>query len=166
MKKNVTLLAIALLFTGVTAFAQLGAGISSHGFSIRTNPDGNSGWLLRSGFGFDFSPYYSYLSPEVAYIRRHHFTHRSSLYAGIGVKSQLEIDYDDIDLHTGLIIPVGLELFPIRHNDRFSVSLESGLKSREFDNNDYHHRWGMRRYGLVELTFYLGQRGGREYDDD
>lgn len=157
MKKYVFTLIILLAFTGVTALAQVGFGISSHGFSIRTDPDDRNGLLLRSGFGYSFSHHYTKVSPEIAWIRRCDLGHRSQIYAGVGLKSRIEVDYDDVDITTGLFIPVGLEIYPIRNRDHFSVSIESGLRSQRLDPDDWHHHRIFDRYGLLEVTFYLGR---------
>jgi|GEM_PF-1278131 len=167
MKRFIFTTSLILIFSSITSIAQIGAGFSSHGFALRSDPDQRNGVIARSGFGFSFSDYYTTVSPEVAFIRRHHFSDRAVLYGGIGVKSRLEIDYNRVDIHSGLFIPVGLEMFPIRGRGNFSISLETGVRSNSYapERIADHGHWD--RYSMIELTFYLSGHGrGRDRDYD
>jgi len=149
MKKSLIICTIFLLF-GISSFAQIGVGIGSHGLNFRTNPDKNLGIILRTGFGFSGEPFETYFRPEAAFIKRHHYSEKTKLYAGFGVSGEFLFAIDQLGLGYGLLLPIGLEYFPLSSN-KISISVESGLNFLSIGKPD--RIFG--NYGLIELTFYL-----------
>ncbi len=150
MKKLVLLISCLFLLITTSAFSQIGVGIGSHGLNIRTNPVARTGIILRTGFGFDANPLETYLLPEVVLIRRHHYSDKTMLYAGLGINSEMRMSISSMDYGYGLMIPVGVELFPL-DNKKLSLSLETGLNFKQIGlpESEFGH------YGLLEITFYL-----------
>ena len=73
-------LPVILLFAlSINGFSQVGIGIGSHGFNLRTDPDARTGFIIRSGFGFTLTPWETYFKPEVAFIKRHHYSQKTKL---------------------------------------------------------------------------------------
>ncbi len=128
-----------------------GVGLGSRGVNFRSDPDTRYGLLIRSGFGFAGSPFDYYFNPEAAFVKRHHYSTRTKLYAGAGVASSFRLTDDEFSIAYGLLVPVGLELFPIPGNHRLSVSLETGLNYLQ--SKDVKSTFG--HYGLIEFTWYL-----------
>jgi hypothetical protein len=160
MKKIVTLLVFSLLFTSLQSFSQVGIGIGSRGMNVRTNPDARKGLIIRSGFSFSILPWSYHFEPEAAFIRRHHYSEHTQLYYGLGVAADYHFDNDEYTFGYGAFIPVGLEFFPFDHNPRISFSLETGLRLMTFGNYDDKR---FDPYSLLEITFYLDDRGDDYY---
>jgi len=137
------------MFTG-SGIAQIGIGLGSHGLNVRTNPDSKHGLIIRTGFGFTADPFETFFRPEAAWIKRHHYSDKTKLYAGLGAAGEVIFSVSELHLAYGFIIPVGLELFPLE-NKRLSVSLETGLSFLDIGQTD--SQFG--NYGLLEITFYL-----------
>ena len=150
MKRTILSISILLTLALSAGFAQLGLGIGSHGLNIRTNPDARTGIIIRTGFGVHVNPLHAFIKPEAMWVKRHHYSDRTKLYAGLGVTGVMRIGVQQLAAGYGMIIPVGLELFPL-DTRKMSVSIETGL---DFLNADYtDRRFG--NYGLIEITFYL-----------
>lgn len=147
-KSHLTIL--LFLFMSLSAFSQVGIGIGSNGLNIRTNPDARTGFIIRTGFGIHSVPIQTYLKPEVAWIKRHHYSERTTLYAGLGVSGEMNIGLREMSIGYGALIPVGLELFPL-DTKNLSVSLETGLNFMGIGYDEAHFG----NYGLLEITFYL-----------
>ena len=150
MKRLVSIFAFILVFSSSSVIAQIGIGIGSNGLNIRTNPEAKSGIILRTGFGFNANPLETYIRPEAMWVKRHHYSEKTILYAGLGANSELRMSMNALDYGYGLMIPVGLELFPL-DSKKLSVSLETGLNFLEIGHTNAHFG----NYGLLEITFYL-----------
>jgi hypothetical protein len=142
------------LFLLITAFtytsAQIGVGIGSHGLNLKTNPDAKTGIIVRTGFGVYADPLQTYIHPEAAWVKRHHYSAKTKLYAGIGANSEVKLGFDYFSVEYGMFVPVGLELFPT-DSRKLSVTFETGLNLAPFGFGDKRFE----NYGLIEITFYL-----------
>lgn len=150
MKKIILLSVSIFLFISSSLFSQIGVGLGSHGLNIRTNPEAKSGLIIRTGFGFTTDPLETFIRPEVAWIKRHHYSEKTKLYAGFGASSEMRLSAASLNYGYGLMIPVGLELFPLSDN-KLSLSIETGLSYNEIGHPEA--KFGS--YGLIEITFYL-----------
>lgn len=151
--KRFIILSFIISLAIMPSLAQTGIGIGSHGINFRTNPQAKNGVIVRTGFGFSGADFQAFFNPEAAWIRRHHYSGRTKLYAGIGATGRFSLSFEELSFGYGLMVPVGLELFPIAENQRISVSLETGLHFIDHNNNDSF----LGNYGLIEFTFYLGR---------
>lgn len=151
--KTLQLALFLLILAPATAFSQVGIGIGSNGLNVKTNPDARKGIIIRTGFGFSVSPWETFVHPEVAWIKRHHYSEKTKLYAGLGVTGEARINLEEAWMGYGVMVPVGLELFPL-DDKRVSLTLETGLKYYGIGLDE----GGMRNYGLIEITFYLKDR--------
>jgi len=150
MKKILLLFSLLFLTFSSSVFSQIGVGIGSHGLNIRTNPAARTGIILRTGFGFTANPLETYVRPEAAWIKRHHYSDKAKLYAGLGISSEMRLSISSMEFGYGLMIPVGVELFPMG-SKQLSLSLETGISFLEIGNTDAN----LGNYGLLEITFYL-----------
>ena len=157
MKKLALIFIIAFVTVTASSFAQIGVGIGSHGLNIKTNPDARTGLIIRTGFGIHSNPLTTYIRPEAAWVKRHHYSDKTKLYAGIGVASEMRLGINELAMGYGVIIPIGLELFPTESR-KLSVSLETGLNFLTAGYTDT--KFG--NYGLIEISFYL-QNQEEEY---
>ncbi|MEA1877395.1 MAG: hypothetical protein U9N86_11070 [Bacteroidota bacterium] len=150
MKRLLFFSSFLLLVFSSSAFSQIGVGIGSHGLNIRTNPDARTGIILRTGFGLTANPLETYVRPEAAWIKRHHYSEKAKLYAGLGISSEMRLSMRSMEFGYGLMIPIGVELFPM-DSKKLSISLETGLSFLEIGNTNANFG----NYGLLEITFYL-----------
>lgn len=153
MKKLLLLSTVILFVFQTPSFSQIGIGLGSHGLNIKTNPDARTGLILRTGFGFSGTPMESFVRPEAAYVKRHHYSEKTILYAGLGASGEMRMNLHEIEIGYGLLIPVGLELFPMG-TKKLSLSLETGLNFLDIGRDEAHFG----NYGLLEITFYLNNR--------
>ena len=153
MKKLALALFIAFVALSTSSSAQIGVGIGSHGLSIKTNPDAKTGLIIRTGFGIHSNPLTTYIRPEAAWIKRHHYSEKTKLYAGIGIASEMRLGISELAMGYGVMVPIGLELFPTE-SKKLSVSLETGINFMSASYADT--KFG--NYGLIEISFYLQDR--------
>lgn len=149
MKKSTLILSL-LVFLSLGSFAQVGIGIGSHGFNIKTNPDARTGLIIRSAFGIQANPVQTYIRSEAAWVKRHHYSEKTKLYAGLGISSEMRLGTNGMMVGYGALIPVGLELFPL-DNKKLSLTLETGINYLDIWGDETHFG----NYGLIEITFYL-----------
>jgi len=153
MKRILLLFAIITGLGAADVSAQIGVGLGSHGLNIRTDPQSKHGIIVRTGFGFDGNPFESYFRPEAALIRRHHYSDKTKLYAGLGASGEMRLSLSEVNFSYGLMIPIGLELFPL-DSKNLSISLETGISFLEIGLPESK----LGNYGLIEISFYLGDR--------
>jgi hypothetical protein len=137
-----------LLFASCTfSFAQIGLGLGSSGFNLKTSPDKNLGLIFRTNFrvGNDIL-----VIPEINGIKRLVNEEKAKLYLGVGVGSYILADRSFDRFNTVYVkVPVGIEYFPFE-SKRFSLTAETGLG---FFNSEAEN--SLNFLSLLELTFYL-----------
>jgi hypothetical protein len=122
--KNVLLLAFFLLCIYSTTNAQVGLGLGSAGFNLKTSPDKNLGLIFRTNFrvGNDIL-----VIPKINGIKRFINEDKAKLYLGIGVGSYILADQSFDQINTIYAkVPVGIEYFPFERK-KFSLSAETNL---------------------------------------
>jgi len=154
MKRLTLAFIIAFVALSTSSFAQIGVGIGSHGLNIKTNPDAKTGLIVRTGFGIHSNPLTTFIRPEAAFVKRHHYSEKTKLYAGVGVASEMRLGISELAMGYGIMVPIGLELFPTESR-KLSVSLETGISFLSASYADT--KFG--NYGLIEISFYLNDRG-------
>lgn len=150
MKTKIKLSVLLFLFMASASYSQIGLGIGSHGFNIKSNPNDRTGFIIRTDFGFALNPMETYIKPEAAWIKRHHYSEKTKLYAGLGISGEARLGIEGAWASYGAMIPVGLELFPM-DDQRMSVTFETGLNYFGIGHSEAHFG----NYGLIEITFYI-----------
>jgi hypothetical protein len=146
MKKVLFLAFIS--FTSYTfTFAQIGLGLGSSGFNLKTSPDKGLGLIVRTNFRIGNDVVFI---PEINGIKRFVNEDKAKLYMGVGLGSYILADRSFDQFNTiYLKVPVGIEYFPFE-SKRFSLTAETGL-GFFFSEAET----SLNFLSLLELTFYL-----------
>ncbi len=128
------------------ASAQVGLGIGSSGFNLKTSPDKNLGLIVRTNF---FISNRSLLNPEINGIKRLVNEEKTKLYLGMGVGGVIGFESFDNINSVFAKIPVGIEYFPFE-SKRISLTAETGLDFSFAENNN-----SLGFLSILEITFYL-----------
>lgn len=145
MKKIIFSFAL-LLGSLNTASAQIGLGIGSSGFNLKTSPNKNLGLIARTYF---FVSNRSLLNPEINGIKRLVNEDKTKLYMGVGVGGVIGFESFDNINSIFVKIPVGIEYFPFE-SKRISLTAETGLDFTFAENNN-----SLGFLSILEITFYL-----------
>jgi hypothetical protein len=142
-------LSLFLLITSFTlTYAQIGLGIGSSGFNLKTSPDKTLGLIARSNFIIANN---SFFIPEINGIKRLVNEEKTKLYLGVGLGSVIGFESFDNINSIFAKVPVGIEYFPFE-SKRISLTAETGLN---FSFAEHNNSLGF--LGILEITFYLNK---------
>lgn len=141
-----------VLFLFVASFtltyAQIGLGIGSSGFNLKTSPDKTLGLIVRTNFIIANN---SFFNPEINGIKRLVNEEKTKLYLGVGLGSIIGFESFDNINSVFVKLPVGIEYFPFE-SKRISLTAETGLDFSFAENNN-----SLGFLSIIEITFYLNK---------
>ena len=162
------ILTVIFLAASQLAFSQIGIGPSVNftdvieplNLSLQTNPQKNYGINLKLGLRNPSYTNSELFESNLIVKRRFFMTESSNLYFGVGGILQYQYYNSRNYFDWGFNVPIGIELFPNPQNQKFSITVESGLYYKAFkqrgimlrDNNQFGG------YGGITLHYYLGKR--------
>lgn len=137
------------LITCTGSFAQIGLGLGSSGFNLKTSPDKNFGLIARTNLRLGDS---FIVIPEINGIKRFINEDKAKLYGGLGIGSVIAVDRSFDQFNTIYFkLPVGIEYFPFE-SKRFSLTAETGLGFFFSEAES-----SVSFLSTLELTFYLSK---------
>ena len=120
MKYYLSIIIIIVLGSFIRVQAQPAIGIHPFDkeFSVRTNLNKKQFWDFRTSFDFGYMQGYGYFKYrfEISYNRRPLNAEQIKLYYGVGLAVQ--------DFMPQMVLPFGIEVFPIESVKNFSIASE------------------------------------------
>lgn len=147
--KKLYITVFIFLISYTLSLAQIGLGLGSSGFNLKTSPDKNVGLIVRTNLRIGNSVLFI---PEINVIKRFVNEDKAKLYGGLGVGSVIHADQSFDQFNTIFLkVPLGIEYFPFE-SKRFSLSAETGL-GFFFSEAET----SVNFLSILELTFYLNK---------